>query len=392
MAEWQSRDWQALKEELRAKAPELGIDKLGFASAEPFTTLKGILERHRELGRESGFEEPDLEKRTRPELSHEDPRSILSIAVAYPSKMKNPPRSEPGAYRGILSRSAWGEDYHKVLRDRLTKLEAWIQDRIPEARTVSMVDTGALVDRAVAERAGIGWTGKNCAVITPEFGSWVYLGELITNLPFPPDTPVTEQCGDCTLCIDACPTGALVGPGQLHAGSCVSFLTQTKESVSDEMKKKIGNRLYGCDTCQIVCPHNKGKHWDHHEELRPDPDIAKPLLKPLLTLSNREFKERFGTSAAAWRGKKPIQRNAVIALGNFKDRTAIPELIRILQKDERPVLRETSAWALGQIGGTEAETALNEAAGKEQEPEVRAAIQRALASMAAQKTGEGALK
>lgn len=382
MAELHSRDWQALKEELRANAPELGIDKLGFASAEPFTALKGILERHRELGRESGFEEPDLDKRTRPDLSHDDPRSIVSIAVAYPSKMKNPPRSEPGAYRGILSRSAWGDDYHHVLRDRLAKLEAWIKERVPGARTVSMVDTGALVDRAVAERAGIGWIGKNCAVITPEFGSWVYLGEMITDLPFPPDTPITEQCGDCTICIDACPTGALVGPGQLHAGSCVSFLTQTKESVSDEMKKKIGNRLYGCDTCQIVCPHNKGKHWDHHAELVPDPEIAKPLLKPLLGLSNREFKARFGASAAAWRGKKPIQRNAVIALGNFKDRSAVPELTDILQKDERPVLRETSAWALGQIGGNEAQSALVEASRTERHPEVLTAIQRAVARLA----------
>ncbi len=391
MSERHNYDWAALKDELKAKLPELGIDKLGFASAEPFTTLKGILERHRELGRESGFEESDLEKRTRPELSHEDPKSILSIAVAYPSKMTNPPRSEPGAYRGMLSRSSWGEDYHKVLRDRLAKLEAWLQERIPEARIVSMVDTGALVDRAVAERAGIGWTGKNCAVITPEYGSWVYLGELITNLPFPSDTPVTEQCGDCTLCIDACPTGALVGPGQLHAGSCVSFLTQTKESVSDEMKKKIGNRLYGCDTCQIVCPHNKGKHWDHHAELTPDPNIAKPLLKPLLSLSNRQFKERFGASAAAWRGKKPIQRNAVIALGNFKDRSAVPDLTRILLKDERPVLRETSAWALGRIGGSDAELALREALECERESDVLAAIRRAIVHLEKQENSAEAL-
>ena len=140
-------------------------------------------------------------------------------------------------------------------------------------RTEIMVDTGALSDRAVAERAGIGWVGKNCSVISPEWGSWIYLGEMITNIPFPPDTPVTEDCGECTLCIDACPTGALVGPGQIHASSCISFVTQTKVFVEDKFKEKMGNRLYGCDTCQVVCPKNKGKNWTHHPELIPEPSL-----------------------------------------------------------------------------------------------------------------------
>lgn len=374
--------WQLLKEEIRRESLNLGIDKIGFASAEPFHELKELLLKHREAGRESGFEEPDLDKRVHPHLSFPagEPRSIISIAVAYPSKMSNPPKSEPGAYRGILSRSAWGDDYHDVLRDRLRRLEEYILERVPDARIESMVDTGALVDRAVAERAGIGWYGKNCAVITPEFGSWVYLGEMITDIPFPPDSPVTESCGDCTLCIDACPTGALVGPGQLNASRCVSFVTQTKGFVDDEMKRKIGNRLYGCDTCQIVCPKNKGHNWTHHEELRPDPEIAKPLLKPLLTMSNREFKERFGKSSASWRGKKPIQRNAIIALGNFKDESAVPLLIDLLRRDERPVIRGTAAWALGRVGGAEALAALEEANERETDDEVLQEVKRALTS------------
>lgn len=370
--------WTSLKRELIEAAPSLGIDKIGFASAEPFLTLKDILLNHREQGRESGFEEPDIDKRTHPERLLDNPRSIISIAIAYPSKMSSPPRSEPGAYRGILSRSAWGQDYHNVLRDRLERLEAWLRERVEDLRSKSMVDTGELVDRAVAERAGIGYVGKNCAVITPEYGSWVYLGEMLTNIPFPPDAPVTEDCGECTLCIDACPTGALVGPGQLNAQRCVSFVTQTKGIVSDEMKRKIGNRLYGCDTCQVVCPKNKQMHFDRHEELKPDPEIAKPLLRPLLKLSNKEFKERFGHSAAAWRGKKPIQRNAIIALGNFRDVSAVPELVELLLADDREAIREACAWALGRIGGADAARGLREAASKEQHPEVADAIVRAL--------------
>lgn len=370
-----------LKKELIKIAPSLGIDKIGFATADPFLNLKEILVKHREAGRESGFEEPDLEKRVYPELSLKEPRSIISIAIAYPSKIKNPPKSVPGAYRGIISRSAWGDDYHHVLRRRLKALEKLLKERVPEARTEIMVDTGALSDRAVAERAGIGWSGKNCAVITPEWGSWVYLGEMITNIPFEPDTPVTEGCGDCTICINSCPTGALVGPGQLNSSRCISFVTQTKGSVSDEMKEKIGNRLYGCDTCQVVCPKNKGLNWTQHEDLQPDAELVKPLLTPLLKLSNKEFKQKYGYSAAAWRGKKPIQRNAIIALGTFKDQSSVSLLRNIMQNDERPVMRETAVWSLSKIGGQEALDALEEAQHNEQDKTVQEALEKGLAKL-----------
>ncbi|MCU6712323.1 tRNA epoxyqueuosine(34) reductase QueG [Paenibacillus sp. J5C_2022] len=370
--------WSELKREMKEAASGLGIDAIGVASANPFLTLKQRLIRHRELGRESGFEEPDLDRRTEPSLLFDDPQSIIAIAVAYASKLKEPPKSEPGARRGIMSRSAWGEDYHTVLRDRLARLEQWLKERVPEARFESMVDTGALADRAVAERAGIGWSAKNCAIISPELGSWIYLGEMITNLPLPPDEPVTEGCGSCTKCIDACPTGALVGPGELDAQSCVSFLTQTKGMLTDEYMRKIGNRLYGCDTCQIVCPVNRGKNWTHQPELQPDNELAKPLLLPLLSMSNREFKERYGRTSSAWRGKKPIQRNAVIALGNFKEAAAVPDLIRVLDEDPRPVLRGTAAWSLGRIGGAEAEAALRQAVEREEDAEAFEAVCAAL--------------
>lgn len=370
--------WLKLKQEMKDAAKELGIDAIGVASADPFATLKQRLIRHRELGRESGFEEPDLDKRTNPALLFDKPESIIAIAVAYPSKLVDPPKSEPGARRGIMSRSAWGKDYHQVLRSRLGRLEAWLRERVPELRTESMVDTGELSDRAVAERAGIGWSAKNCSIISPELGSWIYLGEMITNLPLPPDKPITEGCGACTKCIDACPTEALVGPGELDAQKCISFITQTKGMVSDEYMRKIGNRLYGCDTCQIVCPVNRGKNWTQHPELQPESELAKPLLVPLLTIGNREFKERYGNTSSAWRGKKPIQRNAIIALGNFKETSAVPELISVMQADPRPVLRGTAAWSLGRIGGKQAEQALSEALRMEADAEAAEAIRCAL--------------
>lgn len=369
-------DWQQLKRAIVEAAPSLGIDKIGFASADPFVELKSILIRHREAGYESGFEHPDINERVDPALIFDEPRSIMAIAIAYPSKLNDPPISEPGRYRGIISRSAWGEDYHRVLRRRLARLEAFIAERVQGARMQSMVDTGALVDRAVAERAGIGWVGKNCAVITPEWGSWIYLGEMVTNLPLPADIPVVEDCGDCTICIDSCPTGALVGPGQLNSSRCISFVTQTKGIVEDELKEKIGNRLYGCDTCQIVCPKNKGLNWTHQPDLQPDGELVKPLLVPFLTMGNKEFQQKYEHSASSWRGKKPIQRNAIIALGNFKDRTAVPLLADLLRNDPRAVIRATVAWALGKIGGEQAVEAVHKSLGVERDVTVRSELER----------------
>lgn len=367
-----------LKEEVVAYSKTIGIDKIGFTTADPFTELKNRLIRQQELGYQSGFEEPDIEKRVTPAMLLPEPRSIISIALAYPSKMKVRVVGKKGERRGFFSRASWGLDYHHILRDRLKKLEAFILAKVPEARLKSMVDTGELSDRAVAVRAGIGWSGKNCAVMTPEFGSYVYLGEMITSIPFEADTPMEDQCGSCTACIEACPTGALIQGGQINAQRCVAFLTQTKTVIPEEFIDKIGNRVYGCDSCQTSCPVNKGKDFHFHEEMEADPELAKPLLRPMLKMSNREFKNRFGPVAGSWRGKKPIQRNAIIALAHFKDESAVPDLLDVLENETSTVLKETAAWALGKIGSPEAVEALGKAAEKEDDLEVKSAIEKSL--------------
>ncbi|AHN23248.1 tRNA epoxyqueuosine(34) reductase QueG [Lysinibacillus varians] len=367
-----------LQREFVAYAMSIGVDKIGFTTAAPFTELKNRLRRQQELGFQSGFEESDIEKRTEPLQLLEGAESIVAIAVAYPSKMKDAPTGKKGARRGIFCRASWGVDYHTALRQRLALLKAWLEERVSNVRIESMVDTGALVDRAVAERAGIGWSGKNCSIITPEFGSYVYLGELVTNIPFAPDKPMEDECGECRLCLDVCPTGALIEGGQLNSQRCIAFLTQTKGYLPDEFRSHIGNRLYGCDTCQTVCPKNKGKINWIHEEFKPDPELAKPLLTPLLTISNREFKTKFGHVSGSWRGKKPIQRNAILALAHFKEEAAVPDLIELLEKDERPVIRGTAAWALGKIGGEQAANALLAAQDQEQDEEVLVEINKGL--------------
>lgn len=367
-----------LQKELVDFAHSIGIDKIGFTTAAPFLELKNRLRRQQQLGYQSGFEEQDIPKRTEPIRLLSNAESLISIAIAYPSKMTDVPKGKKGERRGLFCRASWGEDYHTVLREKLAQLEAYLVERVPQAQFRSMVDTGELVDRAVAERAGIGWSAKNCSIITPEFGSYVYLGEMVTNIPFAPDTPMEDQCGDCTLCLDACPTGALVQGGQLNAQRCIAYITQTKTQIAEEFRVKMGNRLYGCDTCQTVCPKNKGHAHLHQTAFLPEPQLVKPLLQPILTLTNRQFKERFGHMSGSWRGKNPIQRNAIIALAHFKEESAVPQLVELMKDDPRPVIRGTCAWALGKIGTTTCFQAIREAVEQEEEAEVITEMKNAL--------------
>lgn len=348
-------DGSALKAQLQAYATEIGIDEFRVTTADPFLVMKQRLIQQQEKGYASGFEEPDLDRRTTPTLLLDDAVSIIAIAVAYPSKLKDAPRGKEGERRGIFGRSSWGLDYHQALKNRLMLLEEKIGTLSPGSQTRSMVDTGELVDRAVAERAGIGFSGKNCSIISETHGSYLYLGELITDCYLPPDEPVEELCGSCTKCMDACPTDALVEPGVIDAKRCISFITQTKTLIPEDFRYALGNRLYGCDTCQQVCPYNRKKHATQHAELQPDPEQVKPLLIPLLSLSNREFKTRFGSLSGAWRGKKPIQRNAVCALVHYQDRTALDALRTMAETDQREDMRALAIWAIGRISGQEAE-------------------------------------
>ena len=346
-------DLNQLKQDVIDYAHTIGIDSIGFTTADPFDEMKKKLVDYHAKGYASGFEESDIELRTEPKLTLPTARSIIAIAVGYPNKLKGAPKSTRGDRRGMFARASWGQDYHSIMRKRLDKLADYLRDRVDGVEIQSMVDTGALSDRAVAERAGLGYVGRNGFVINPELGTWTYLGEMLVSVPFPPDDPLLDSCGDCTICVDRCPTGALVGDGQLNSQKCISFLTQTKGYLADEYRYKIGNRLYGCDTCQQVCPRNKGINTQH-EDIVLEPEILKPRLVPLLKMSNKEFKNTYGHLAGAWRGKKPIQRNAIVALAHFKEESAIPDLQDVALNDPRPMIRGTAYWAIGQIQGENA--------------------------------------
>lgn len=342
-----------LKQEVIDYAHSIGIDSIGFTTADPFDELKKKLEDYHSKGYASGFEESDIELRTVPKLSLPSARSIIAIAVGYPNKLKGAPKSVRGDRRGMFARASWGQDYHTIMRNRLDKLSLFLKEKVPDVEIKSMVDTGVLSDRSVAERAGLGFAGKNGFIINEELGTWSYLGEMLVSIPFKPDDPVIDSCGDCNICVDRCPTGALVGNGQLNSQKCISFLTQTKGYLKDEYRYKIGNRLYGCDTCQQVCPRNRGINTEY-DDIILEPEVLKPRLVPLLKMSNKEFKNTYGHLAGAWRGKKPIQRNAIVALAHFNEESAIPDLKDVALTDPRPMIRGTAFWAIGQIQGEEA--------------------------------------
>lgn len=337
-----------IKSEIQRLAKEIGISKIGFTTADDFAYLEKSLRLGVEEGRTTGFEHKNIEERIKPKLSLASAKTIISIAVAYPNKLpKNPPRTQ--YKRGKITPNSWGLDYHYVLQDKLKKLSEGIEklcDDFPLEHK-AMVDTGALVDTAVARRAGIGFIGKNGLVISKEFGSYMYLGELITNLEIEPDEPVDYDCGDCTRCLDACPTSCLIGDGTMNARRCLSFQTQDKGMMDMEFRRKIKTVIYGCDICQICCPYNKGIDNPLASEI--DPELAHPELIPFLELSNKSFKEKFGMIAGSWRGKNILQRNAIIALANGHDKTAIVKLMEIIDKNNNPIHTATAIWALGEI-------------------------------------------
>ena len=335
-----------LKEKIIQLSQEIGISKIGFTTADDFAYLEKSLRAGVEEGRTTGFEHKNIEERLDPKLSLASARTIISIAVAYPRRLPQQPQ-KTAFRRGKITPNSWGLDYHYILQDKLERLARGIEELTANVEYKGMVDTGALVDTAVARRAGIGFIGKNGLVISKEFGSCMFLGELITNLELEPDQPVDYDCGDCNRCVEACPTSCLLGDSTMDARRCLSFQTQDKGMMDLEFRKKIKTVIYGCDICQICCPYNKG--IDSPPVVDIDPDLAQPELIPFLDLTNGQFKEKFGLIAGSWRGKNILQRNAIIALANAHDRSAIPKLLEIIDKGQNPIHAATAIWALGEL-------------------------------------------
>ncbi len=360
----------SVREEVRRYAMALGFDLVGFAGAEPFQQEESILWGRQAEGYRSPFEEPDIHRRVHPQELLPGAATIVAVAVSFSGGAGAvPPDDIP---RGSISLHARGPDYHRILGEGLEALAVHLRELFPGAHARAFVDTGPPLDRAVAARAGLGWFGKNCSIITPFFGSLVYLGEVLTDVHLPPDDPLQGGCGACTRCIDACPTGALEEPYVTNRNVCFSYITQRRGFMEERFREALGNRLYGCDTCQNVCPFNIRflARVGASEE-------GFPPLEEILGMDNRAFEDTLGKTSAGWRGRTTFQRNAVVALGNSGDPRAVEILARHLT-DPRPVIRAHAAWALGKLGGSWAVELLQGTVANEGDEAVLAEVRRAL--------------
>jgi epoxyqueuosine reductase len=310
-------------------------------------------------------------------------RSIIVLGMNY---YTSPAMPEASRGCGWMSRYAWGQDYHTVLSDKLKALVAFIQDREgADVQARWYVDTGPVLERELAWRAGLGWPGKNTNLINRQLGSWLFLGAILLDRELAYDAPATAHCGTCTRCLVACPTGALVAPGVLDARRCISYLTiELRGPIPRELRPLMGTHIFGCDICQAVCPWNRKAPVSSEAAFLPRAGFAAPELMPLLRLSEGEFRVRFRGSPVTRAKRRGLLRNVAVALGNLRDLRALPALEAALH-DAEPLIRGHAAWALGRIGGSRARHMLHDALRTECDPDVREEMTAALSEV----TGEG---
>ena len=310
-----------------------GADDVGICSAEPFEDMREIFIKNSEALK--GFAESDIEKRINPSMSLENAKSIIAIAKSYNMTFDQP---KDNIIRGKISAGAVGEDYHTVLKRILQSVADELEKEFDFNYKI-FVDTGALSDRAVAIRSGIGNRGKNGCVVTVNGGAAVFLGYMITDMELESTKNDEKICTGCGKCIHSCPTGALNENG-FEIKKCISYITQLKRELTKEEMISIGSNIYGCEMCQLSCPLNKkGKKWTGEEKYR------FPSLKSILSFSNREFKEIYGETAIFWRGNSVIKRNAIICAANSGKEEA-EELIEPFLKSENTLLKNTAEKAL----------------------------------------------
>lgn len=327
---------------------QAGFDAFEIIPAAPVEKMLPILEEAQRERRCFPFVPPDPRARIEPRTLQKSARSIICLAVNYYT-------GEPGpapALHGTISRSAWGKDYHLVLDEGMEQVISYLKLHYNAEECTKAADTSCLVDRALAIESGLGYPAANCSVYVPPFGSWVFLAEILVDAPLPytksEDRDNWSKPIECEACIKACPTAALLAPGKIDPQRCLSYLTQKSGAIPLEFREKLGNRLWGCDSCQAACPRNKAVPLSRCGDFLP---LSSPHIDliALLEMDRARFEKAFAQTSLAWRGKNVLQRNACIVLGNQRAAQAVPVLVKTSQEHASPIVREAARWATEKI-------------------------------------------
>jgi epoxyqueuosine reductase len=340
-----------LSSSIREEALRLGFFKMGIVPAKPLPQeehFRTWLERG--LHGEMRYMERQAQKRTNPNLVFPNAKSLLVLALNYYTE----DHSANMPLTGVISRYAWGDDYHAIAERRLAKLLDFIQSRDPSARGLCYVDTGPIMEKVWGAQSSLGWIGKHTNLITRDHGSWFFIGVILLDRELDYDSQEKAFCGSCSRCITACPTGAIIAPYVLDARLCISYLTiEHRGFIPRSLRPLIGNRIYGCDSCQEVCGWNRFAVKTAEKEFSPREGNMLPDLVSLAALTSDEFKDQFNNSPILRATYSGFIRNVVIALGNSRKEGALPALEKALLQ-AGPLIRAHAAWALGQIASPQA--------------------------------------
>ncbi|WP_152803852.1 tRNA epoxyqueuosine(34) reductase QueG [Alkalibaculum sporogenes] len=337
-----------MKDIILGEAKGLGIDIIGFTDGEVFSELQPVIKDRLDKGFISSFFHVDIEQNTNPLIVWKDTKSIISIGVSYKHKLDE---TKIDKSRCSISRVAWGQDYHNILLEKMNRLMSNITREYPDIKYKAYVDNAPLLDRAVAHRSGLGFYGKNGFIINKLYGSYIFLGHILTNIELGKSSELDDctTCRFCSRCIQACPTGAIKEGYDFNSNKCISFFTQKKELLSREERKYIGKMVYGCDICQEVCPINKTAKYSNEAAFVPLKDVVRPKIKDIINMDNAMFKNIYKSSSAGWRGKKILQRNAIIVAGNIKTEENY-QLLKQTLNDSRWDIRMYSMFSLLEYG------------------------------------------
>jgi epoxyqueuosine reductase len=339
---------------IRRRAMALGFDAVRFAPAVADPAAAERYHRFLALGRHGSMDwlARNAARRADPRMLWPQARSAIVCAMSY-GPVSDPLATLPQRERATISVYARNRDYHNLLKGRLKQLAGWLHGRYA-AQVKVFVDTAPILEKPLAARAGVGWQGKHTNLVSRDFGSWLFLGEVLTDLEMAADEREVDHCGSCRRCLDICPTDAFPAPYQLDARRCISYLTiEHKEPIAAELRPLIGNRIYGCDDCLAVCPWNKFAQAARETGLRARPELDAPALAELAALDDAAFRKLFAGSPIKRIGRDRFVRNVLIAIGNSGMAGLVPAAAARL-RDASPLVRGMAVWALARLPGGEA--------------------------------------